>query len=537
MTHKTDFDVAIVGYGPTGQLLAILLAQRGYRVGVFERWPEIYPLPRAVHFDDEVGRIFQAAGLRDEVLAITDPVPDFYEWRNRAGDALLKIDWATPGAQGWPTANFFSQPDLQTVLDRRVRELPSVEVHRGWAVESFEDRGEVIALQAEQGRIGEAAPAASREATARYLIGADGANSRVRELIGSEMLDLGFVPFDWLIVDVKPHDQQRMWSPMNWQLCDPARPTTVVSGGPGRRRWEFMRLPHETIEALNTEETAWRLLEPWGMTPATAELERHTVYRFMARYAERWRRGHALLAGDAAHLMPPFAGQGMCNGLRDASNLAWKLDLVLSEVAPDALLDSYQSERLDHARQWIAFSAALGEVICVLDEEQAAERDARMLAGQADPRIVLPAAPPQRLGDGLFIDEQPAAGVPFIQAPVMYAGQYGLFDDLVGGGFVLLGRDEHVLEGLGATHRSELAALETTILHLGGSSGGPDGRIEDVTGSYLAWFEGHGCGTVLVRPDFYVYGVAAAPVEVDRLVETLMRDLGIPALPPDVVPR
>ena len=292
MSSEYDYDVAVVGYGPTGELLAILLGRLGYRVGVFERWFDIYDLPRAVHFDDEVGRIFQAAGLRDEVLAITDPVPDFYEWRNRHGKALLKIDWARAGLQGWPTANFFTQPELQRVLDHKARTVPSAEVFTGWEVRAIENRGDHVVFSAHRGQQEPTgawvATGEVRDVSTRYLVGADGANRAVRQAIGSEFHDLGFVPFDWLILDVVPHDQQRVWSPMNWQLCDPTRPTTIVSGGPRRRRWEFMRLPGETIEELNTEETAWRLLEPWGITRETAVLERHAVYRFMARYAASW---------------------------------------------------------------------------------------------------------------------------------------------------------------------------------------------------------------------------------------------------------
>ena len=528
MTYGADFDVAIVGYGPTGELLSILLAQLGYRVGVFERWPSIYELPRAVHFDDEVGRIFQAAGVRDEILAVTDPVPDFYEWRNRGGEALLKIDWATAGSQGWPTANFFTQPDLQRVLDRRARELTGIQLHLGWEVTSVENRGEVVAFQAERcpPNEGGAGTRSSefREVTARYLIGADGANSRIRQLIGTAFHDLGFVPFDWLILDVVPNDSERVWSPMNWQLCDPVRPTTIVSGGPGRRRWEFMRLPNEPVETLNTEETAWQLLEPWGMTPETAELERHAVYRFMARYAEEWRQERVLLAGDAAHLMPPFAGQGMCNGLRDGMNLAWKLDLILSGNATGQLLDTYQAERLDHARQWIKFSAALGEVICVLDEEQAAERDRRMIAGGANPAEVLPAAPPQRLGDGLFL-RQASAGVHFIQAPVEKDGRRGLFDDVIGTGFMLIGVDEQAVDGLGARTESHIAAIGGQILHLSDEPDGAGRGFRDLSGAYREWFETNGVAAVLVRPDFYIYGIATKSDEVAGLGESLVFDL------------
>jgi 2-polyprenyl-6-methoxyphenol hydroxylase-like FAD-dependent oxidoreductase len=529
MTSRTDYDVAVVGYGPTGELLSILLGQLGYRVGVFERWPSIYDLPRAVHFDDEVGRIFQAAGLRDQVLGITDPVPDFYEWHNRDRETLLRIDWARPGEQGWPTANFFTQPELQRVLDRRVRDLPTVERFISWEVTTLKQQDDCVTFTADRGQLDSSGVWVStmeaREFTARYLVGADGANSAIRQMIGSEFHDLGYVPFDWLIVDLIPHDDTRVWSPMNWQLCDPTRPTTIVSGGPRRRRWEFMRLPDESIETLSSEQTAWRLLEPWGMTPESAVLERHAVYRFMARYAEQWRRGRILIAGDAAHLMPPFAGEGMCNGLRDAMNLSWKLNLILSGSTQEGLLDSYQSERLDHVRQWIEFSAALGEVICVLDEETAAARDARMLAGEADPARVLPAAPPQRLGAGLFVHDQAAAGVHFVQAPVVSIEGEGLFDDIYGIGFMLIGRGAHSLQALSESQRSVLDAIGARCLSIDDSAVNGCDTYGDPTGAYRAWFEANDCEAVLVRPDFYVYGIAKQAGDVPALVDGLGRVL------------
>ncbi len=536
MTTETDYDLAVVGYGPAGALLSILLGQRGYRVGVFERWPQVYALPRAVHFDDEVGRVFQAAGLREEILEITDPVPDFYEWRNRDGQVLLKIDWARPGVQGWPSANFFSQPDLQRVLDGRARGLPTVDVYAGWEVGSVQDGGDHVMLEAQRGDAGRAGEWIGsdeiRRIKARYLVGADGANSSIREIMGSEFHDLGFLPFDWLIVDVIPHDREQSWSPMNWQLCDPTRPTTIVSGGPGRRRWEFMRLPGEHIDDLNNAATAWRLLEPWGMTPETTRLERHAVYRFMARYAEKWRHGRLLLAGDAAHLMPPFAGEGMCNGLRDAMNLAWKLDLVLAGKVEDGILDSYQQERLDHVRQWIDFSAALGEVICVLDDEQAAARDARMLAGEADPARVLPAAPPQRLGAGLFLHAQPAAGVHFIQARVARDGQQGLFDQIIGGGFALIGGREDPLARLDDDQRAFLDAIGAHAVWIAAPGTPPTPRaVTDVDGAYATWFEANECEAVLVRPDFYIYGTVTSAHQVPGLVDSMRQALNGSATP------
>ncbi|MDL4821807.1 bifunctional 3-(3-hydroxy-phenyl)propionate/3-hydroxycinnamic acid hydroxylase MhpA [Actinomadura opuntiae] len=502
-TSPTLHDVAIVGFGPVGQMLALLLGKAGHDVIVAERWPAPYALPRAVHFDHEIGRIFQAAGVGEDVRAITDPVPDHYEWRNRDGEALVRIDWSGTGPSGWPTANFFCQPELEAVLSKAVEKVPGVAVRRGCEITQLELRDDHV-------RLGARGADGPGEIRARYVIGADGANSFVRSTMATTVTDLGFF-YDWLIVDTLPHERTT-WSPMNWQLCDPERPTTIVSGGPGRRRWEFLRLPHESVEELNTPETAWRLLEPWGRTPENTTIERHTVYTFQARWVDRWREGRLLLAGDAAHQMPPFAGQGMCSGMRDAINIAWKLGLVLRRRADAGLLDTYTSERSEHIQHAIGMSMALGQVICVLDPGRAAARDARMIAAGADPQHALPPAPPPVLGDGVLQRAPDGTRAPDVghltpQYEVTHRGRTALLDHFTGGGFTVLTDGASPLDALDDTDRAFLSEIGATLVALHDSEAPREGYL-DATGGYLPHMREHGHVAAVIRPDFYLFGTA-----------------------------
>jgi len=500
-------DVAIVGCGPVGQTLAILLGQRGWRVRVFERFPEPYPLPRAVHFDHEIGRVLQSAGVAAALAGRTEPT-SVYEWRNAAGDVLLRIGRdARRSLSGWPESNMFHQPELEQILAERARALPSLRVERGCEVRAVRDAGGHVEL--------DVAPAGGEPfvARARFAVGCDGANSLVRSALGATWSDLGF-HFDWLVVDVVP-SESRAWDPPNWQLCDPARPTTIVSGGPGRRRWEFMRLPHETIAELDDPATAWRLLEPWGVRPDDARLERHAVYTFRACWADRWRQGRLLLAGDAAHLMPPFAGQGLCSGLRDAANLAWKLDLVLAGRASEALLDSYPEERIPHARGVIELSIALGRVICVADPTEAKARDERMAAEAREQRAPIEARMPP-LGPGCFAAGSAAAGELFVQDRVRRGGTVGLFDDLVGRGFALVSPHGDPAAHLDAELAGFFASLGGVTAYVG--EGAP---IADVDGGYERWFRERNVAVALQRPDFHVFGTTPTLAGVGSLAAAL----------------
>ncbi|MEE9095787.1 bifunctional 3-(3-hydroxy-phenyl)propionate/3-hydroxycinnamic acid hydroxylase MhpA [Pseudarthrobacter phenanthrenivorans] len=492
-----EYDVILVGYGPVGRLLALKLGFRGHRVAVIERQERVYPLPRAVHFDDEIGRIFQSVGAAPDTMShVVEPYDDFYEWRNAANQTILHLDWRGAGPSGWNVSNFFHQPGMENFLDDKVMALDTVTVLRGWEAITHAEFEDSVHLQVRN--------SADERMTlsARYVIGSDGANSKVRDWIGTPMSDLGYF-HDWLVVDLIPSTPLEI-SPPASQFCDPARPTTVVPGGPGRRRFEFMRLEHETKEELNTESRAWELLKNWGVTSETATMERHTVYTFQARWCDQWRRGRLLLAGDSAHLMPPFAGQGMCSGLRDVANLEWKLDLVLRGLVPDSILDTYGPERSEHVRHFIDRSMQLGEVICLTDEEAVANRDAAMAKDISD-GTSMPPRPLPRLGAGLHRDDA-GGGTLSIQAPVRTDSGQALFDNVFGSSGTLLLRNEADRGRLTSEDIKDLESLGFAVIGFGPSRA--DVVAVDSTGAYGEWFDSLGADAVLVRPDFYIFGVA-----------------------------
>lgn len=543
MTHSAsaepfDADVAIIGAGPVGTLLAILLGQRGKRVTLVERWTNHYALPRAVTYDHEIARIFATLGIDSE----TDPAisyhDELYYWKNKDRQNLQIVDWQSQSASGWRVRYWFNQPMMEKRLLAIAATLPNVTLLRGWQGIGLEQDATGVTLSLQRNPEEAGPNGDSRSLRAKFVAGTDGANSFVREALGIENEDKGYF-FDWLILDMIPafdYVASRGGEPAQWQLCDPKRPTTIVPGGPGpvaggpaRRRWEFMVLPGENAHDLSKPERAWQLLQPWGLTPDNAELERSAVYRFQARWAKEWNKGRCLIGGDAAHLMPPFAGEGMCAGVRDAVAMAWRLNGILEGKFGLDILDSYTSERIEHAKHYINFSQELGQIICIADDAAAAERDAKMIAGLAASAGKPVPTDICQLGQGAWCDESAHAGELSVQGVVEADGKRGRFDQVAGQGWVLLGYDADPSDALTQAQRRQFAALEGVSVRLS-ATGGSAATI-DSDGTIGAWLDRIGARYVLIRPDFYVALTADTPETLQTRFAKVMRRLHLSEQP------
>lgn len=525
VTH--DADVVVAGLGPVGLLAAILLGRRGYTVHAVERWHEQYGRPRAVTFDHEIARVLGLVGINAEDDEGIEHHGDHYYWVNQDYEILLEPDWISKEANGYHNRYWFNQPELESRLLTLAQTLPNVHVHLGREVVGFTQDDDGATLTYREIEPGNLVPTPRPggevgQVRARYAIASDGANSFIRQAVGYEPVDLGF-RFDWLIVDTYPKDYPSYYT-AHFQLCDPQRPTTVVPGGPGRRRWEFMLLPSESPAEMATPEKAWELLEPWGITPDNAVLERSATPTFEGKYLQNWRAGRALFVGDAAHLMPPFAGEGMCAGFRDVVNLIWRLDLVLRGESGTPLLDEWSDERREQAKWYIEFSVNLGKVICIADADEAAARDARMKAEYAEQSKIGPVPTHEAiLGPGTWVSADPLAGKTAIQGRVAYRGFTGRFDDVVG-------RDAWYLLSLAGTE-GELSPDRVARLgavggqHLTVGPIGSDAAVIDIEGVYTSWFERHGITHVLVRPDFYVAFTASGHDQLSERFDTIDRSL------------
>jgi 2-polyprenyl-6-methoxyphenol hydroxylase-like FAD-dependent oxidoreductase len=522
MSSETlHYDVAIVGYGPGAQCLAALLARAGRRVAAFERYPHMYNLPRAGHIDHETVRLVQSIGNADEFVKTLWEVRDEYVWVNGRGQLLMLQPAHDTGESisGWYSDYTQWQPNLERAFDDAAR-AGGADVYLGWEGVSLQQDLEGVTLTVARTKLqNDGRPATTAEqriVRARYVVGADGATSFVRAALGIKREDIGSGE-RWLDVDMATLRPVKFY-PNIGQICDPARPRMLMPLGKSHRRFEWMVLPHETTASMERPEVAWALLKEFGVTPETHQIVRQIVYTFQARIATRWRVGRAFLTGDAAHTMPPYAGQGLLSALRDASNLAWKLDLVLGGQAPDGILDTYESERRPHVGAWTQIALAEGRVSCELDPVRAAERDARMLAGG---RLDVPH--PASLGYGVFQGGKGGNGIVGtlgLQGRVRTTSGTGRFDDLLGARqFSVLAIGRHPRDILSAAQVARLEQLGAILAEVVPADHQPaDGSVVDVEGRYHQYFVQHGVAALVNRPDYYVFGAVA---QLDRLPQLI----------------
>lgn len=471
-------DVAIVGFGPVGAALAGLLGTRGLKVVVMERDRDVFPLPRAAHIDHQGLRTLQEIGCLDAILPTMLKNPGL-EFVTADGQILGRIPGDQPSVSGLPASMYFYQPGFDRTLRDFVAALPTVEVRLGVeyiGVDTLPDRVEIRTQDA----TGQPATIA-----AKWLVGCDGASSAVRSDMNIELLDLGFEE-QWVVVDLLLNRPIPGLPDRSLNICDPSRPMTAIPIPGSRFRFEVMCLPGEDPVELQRPETVLPLLTRWIPTGA-ATIERSAVYTFHGLFANRWRYGRVLIAGDAAHQMPPFLGQGMCSGLRDAANLAWKLAAILSLNLTESLLDTYELERIPHVRAIIEAAIDAGQITCMLDPVQAAAMHRAFLSDSALPERRFAFSLP-KLRRGPLVGE--GGGDLFVQ-PAGSNGHQRL-DDRIGQRFLVMGRNRDAIGEYGTWWAEAVGAMVTTVDQM------PDSTI------LARWLNDRKADVVVVRPDHYV---------------------------------
>jgi 3-(3-hydroxy-phenyl)propionate hydroxylase len=520
-SKEFDFDVVVCGYGPAGQATTSLLARQGHRVIAFDKHPSLYGQPRLCTIDGETVRILGTAGDLEHAMRISS-VCEVFDLCDANDDLLTRVDWTAPHPSGHPRRVSFFQPDIEDAMDEAARGH-GAEIRLGWAVTAIDQDAHGASVTVVRRVDRELKADQAQTIRAKYVVGSDGAKSFAREAIGAEREDFGYREA-FLSIDVKrKHDLDgRFLNPA--ATCDPGRTIASIPMGPERIRFEFIANPDDDHTHLLVPAVGYKMLEEaYGLTEKDVEIYRQVIYPFEGKLTYQWRKGRVLLAGDAAHLMPPFQGQGACSALRDAINLSWKLDLVLRGISSDALLDSYQLERREHVKVHVLGSIALAQLACERDPAKAAERNELYRSGQMPP----PPEDPTLLDGVLHRDESGAVDIPAGElAPqdvVEYNGQRNRFDDIFGWGFQLLARDEDPAALLSTEQREFLEAISCKIISI--SSEPREGAALDVEGGYGRWFEKYGVEAVLARPDFWTFGAARSSEDIPRLVDDLREQL------------
>jgi 3-(3-hydroxy-phenyl)propionate hydroxylase len=519
------YDVLIAGYGPTGAVAANLLGAYGFKVLVVEPNLEIYDIPRAVHFDGEVMRIFHALQLADEISELADQ-GKMIRFTNGRNWHLFKQDLSTvPRHHGWYNNLFFNQPQLEKCLRAGVSRYDNVAMQLGWVVSDLNlDDKDRIQLQLDSTTQG---ADQTESVSARYVLACDGASSSVRKILNISQEDLG-CDEPWLVCDLLLEERFE-FDRTGFQICDPARPTTLIPCEGNHIRWEFMLNAGEDAAVMEDEANVRALMAPHmhrlspSLNDTDGDLIRAKVYTFHALLADTFQQDRVFLLGDAAHQTPPFLGQGLCAGVRDAYNLCWKLNGVMKGDYSVGVLKTYTTERRPHVREVIATAVAHGSIIQTRNPLKALVRDSYLMLGRMIPPLVgfLKFGEGWNLGAGLLATHgAPAAGGPVGEPlPQGFVQRLGVdeppqwFDELLGGGFTLVGFGVDPVVYLADV--DDHAWLST--VHIGSAGG-----ICEIEGEMMHWAAEHAIALALVRPDRQVYGVCKTGSRIAVELQTML---------------
>ncbi|MBC8752276.1 MULTISPECIES: bifunctional 3-(3-hydroxy-phenyl)propionate/3-hydroxycinnamic acid hydroxylase MhpA [Paraburkholderia] len=530
------YDAIIAGFGPTGATLANLLGTMGMRVAVVEREKGIYDQPRAITADHEAMRAFQAVGLAERIEAGTCPHPGT-DFVGVNGEVIKRFyPMPAPGPLGWEPTFMFYQPRLEAVLRDGVKRFADIDLMLEHSLISVRQDAEGIEVMV-------AGPdGAQKTLRAATLLGCDGARSVVRAQIGASVHDLAFDEW-WVVVDVNLHGDIEL-PERCVQYCRPSRPGTYIVGPDRLRRWEIKVMPGEAPESFNDPGHLDRVLSTFVDTRGV-DVKRVAIYRFHAVVAEQWREGRVFLLGDAAHQMPPFLGQGLCAGVRDAYNLAWKLDAVRKGKAADSLLDTYGAERRPHVQTVVEHAKSFGLIIGELDEVAALERDrmlgAELAAGTAT--TVRQAFIPGLAAGLLYGAERGELGVgagelfpqPWVSGPALERTR---LDDLVRGDFYIVTNEAQTAQTALESLRAVPQLAQAKVVCIGEAPDVSDAVAGVIRcteeGDFVSRFlADHGAVAAMVRPDGFAYGSATSTEAMADVIATLGRALaGEPATPP-----
>lgn len=504
-----ECDISIVGCGPVGATLANLLADFGHSIALFEKETEIYRAPRAIHIDDEVIRIFQNVGILEE---LQESILPFHSMQFVGADGRVLLETQVPPDHtpfGYAPFNWFFQPTLESKLRNCLKEKEQIQWFEGYevhAAESSKDAASLTAINAEsQEKV---------EVRSSYIIGCDGGKSRIRKWMDIQFENLDFDQA-WMVVDtfLKEEKDVNLLPDKHQQICNPQRPTTYVPGVGLHRRFEFMLVNGETKEGISKPESINQLITPF-IDPHKLNIARSAVYTFHGLIADQWKNGRFILAGDSAHQMPPFAGQGMCSGIRDAHNLAFKLDLVLTGKAYESLLDSYQLERKPHVTAISKGAINMGQMIQTQNKLKAIFRDFQFflarnytfILNKLEERFI------QKLPyeKGLLGKAHALSGHLTIQ-PLVHSeeGKELLLDELLGNRFVVISTSTIPAEQVNDVKNK----LNGQVLLLGQDFTSPE---------YEAWMQENKMEFILIRPDRYIFD-AGKMLHVAKVLQTLFK--------------